>query len=120
WWGREKMKDLRKWAKDRMEARFSDTFFNLTILHAGVLPPPLLKRELEIRIVDELRRPPDEHHKKDDKKHHPPAAAGKGAKPEKPAPKAAAKPVPAKAKPQPKKKAAAKKKPAPKKSRPAA
>jgi len=131
WWGREKIKDLRKWAKDRMETRFSDTFFNLTILHAGVLPPALLKRELDIRIVDELRRPPDEHHKKDDKKHHAPAAhaaPGKAAKPAKPAKapapakpaKAKPKPKPkAKAKPKPKKKPAAKKKAARKKSRPA-
>jgi hypothetical protein len=132
WWGREKMRDLRKWAKDRMEARFSDLFFNMTVLHAGALPPPLLKRELEIKIVEELRRPPEEHHKKDDKKHHAPAAhatSAKSAKGAKPAPKKAApaKPPakpPAKAKPKAKAKPApkAKKKPRPapkKKSRPA-
>jgi hypothetical protein len=135
WWGREKMKDLRKWAKDRMETRFSDTFFHMTILHAGVLPPPLLKRELEFKIAEELRRPPDEHpHKKDDKKHHAPAgihaAPAKAAKPVKPAkaskpakaaapkakPKPAARPKPAKkkkARPAPKKKKAA----SPKKSK---
>jgi hypothetical protein len=93
YWGREKMKDLRKWAKDRMEARFTDSFFHMSILHAGVLPPPLLKRELEIKIVEELRRPPDDHpHKKDDKKHHAPAAhaaPGKAAKAAKPEPKPA-------------------------------
>ena len=112
YWGREKFKDLRKWAKDKMEARFTDNFFNMTILHAGVLPPPLLKRELEFKIAEELRRPPDEHHKKDDKKHHAAAAHGgpaKGAKGAKPA-KAPAKParkVLAKkiARPAPKKKA---------------
>jgi hypothetical protein len=108
WWGREKIKDLRRWAKDRMEARFTDTFFHMAILHAGVLPPAVLKRELDYRITEELRRPPDRpkddhHHKKDDKKH--PAAAhaahGKGAA------------APAKSKPAPPK-------PAPKKPKPAA
>ena len=119
YWGREKFKDLRKWAKDKMEARFTDNFFTMNILHAGVLPPPLLKRELEFRIVEELRRPPEEHHKKDDKKHHaaavhhPPAKAVKGAKPA--AAPAPAKKAPAKKKPHPapKKKA----KPAKKKKR---
>jgi hypothetical protein len=112
WWGREKMRELRKWAKDRMEARFSDTFFNVNILHAGVLPPPLLKRELEFKIGEELRRPPEEHHKKDDKKHHAVAAAGKGAKAVK-IEKPAKAPKPAKAAPKPK--PSPKKKPAPKK-----
>jgi hypothetical protein len=117
WWGREKLKDLRRWAKDRMEARFTDTFFHMAILHAGVLPPAVLKRELDYRITEELRRPPDRpkddhHHKKDDKKHPPAAHAphGKGAAapaksksaPPKPAPRkpkaAAHKPKPAKKK----------------------
>jgi hypothetical protein len=134
WWGREKLKELRKWAKDRMETRFSDTFFHMTILHAGVLPPPLLKRELEFKIAEELRRPPDEHpHKKDDKKHHAPAGvhaapakaskpskvekAGKPARPAKAA-KSKLKPKPKK-KPAKKKKAAARPMPSKKKARPA-
>src|SRR5882672_7289512 len=112
WWGREKMKDLRKWAKDRMETRFTETFFHMSILHAGVLPPPLLKREVDVRITEELRRPPDRpkddhHHKKDDKKHAAVAAKAGPAKaqakskaaPKKPAP--GPKPVPRKAKPAP-------------------
>jgi hypothetical protein len=84
WWGREKFRELRRWAKDKMEARFTDVFFNMSILHAGVLPPPLLKRELDIKITEELRRPPerpkdDHHHKKGDTKHHAAAAShGKG------------------------------------------
>jgi uncharacterized protein (DUF885 family) len=136
WWGREKMKDLRKWAKDKMESRFSDLFFHLSILHAGVLPPPLLKRELEHKITEELRRPPDRpkedhHHKKEDKKHAaasaksheahlkslkpvpkpgvPKKAAAKPAKKPKPAPKKAPKPRP-RPKPKAKSKPAKKKK----------
>jgi hypothetical protein len=121
WWGREKMKDLRKWAKDKMESRFTDLFFHMSILHAGVLPPPLLKRELEHKIIEELRRPPDRpkddhHHKKDDKKHAAANAKSHEAhlKSLKPAPKPA---VPKKMAAKPAKKAS---KPRPKaKSRPA-
>ncbi|MBV8878808.1 MAG: hypothetical protein JO332_02480 [Planctomycetaceae bacterium] len=121
WWGREKFRDLRKWAKDKMEARFSDVFYHMAILHAGVLPPPLLKREVDFKITEELRRPPDhpkDHHKKDDKKHAAAAhghdkgaheAHGKGKAAGKPAPKS--KPAPKKAvKPKAKSKPAAKKK----------
>jgi hypothetical protein len=134
WWGREKFRDLRKWAKDKMETRFNDLFYHLGILHAGVLPPPLLKRELDFKITEELRRPPDRpkddhHHKKDDKKHAAATTHGhaKGheahakakpvAKPapvKKAAPKAAAKKKP---KPAPKKTPKKKLKPAKKKKR---
>ena len=84
-----------------------------------------LKRELEVKIAEELRRPPDDHgHKKDDKKHshgahahaHPHAAAApaKKAKAAKPA-AAPAKAKAAKAKPvkKAKTKAKAKSKPRP-------
>ncbi|HEV3026724.1 MAG TPA: hypothetical protein VG457_04085, partial [Planctomycetota bacterium] len=109
WWGREKFRDLRRWAKDKMEARFNDLFYHMSILHAGVLPPPLLKRELDFKITEELRRPPDRpkddhHHKKDDKKH---AAAAPHGHPK-------GHEAHAKAKPVLKKLAVPKKKPAPK------
>jgi len=123
WWGRERYRELRKWAKDRMEARFTDSFFHMAILHAGVLPPALMKRELDYRITEELRRPPDrpkdDHHKKDDKKHAAGAHAvhGKGhPAPAAPKPKAKAK---AKGPPKPAPKKAARPKPTPKKSKPA-
>jgi hypothetical protein len=114
-----------------MESRFSDLFFHLSILHAGVLPPPLLKRELEHKIAEELRRPPDRpkedhHHKKEDKKHAAASAKSHEAhlKSLKPVPKpgvpkkAAAKPAPKKAsKPRPRLKPKAKSKPAKKKKK---
>jgi uncharacterized protein (DUF885 family) len=56
-WGRERLKDLKRWARNRMGARFSETFFHTALLRAGPLPPPLLKRELDLRIAEELRRP---------------------------------------------------------------
>jgi uncharacterized protein (DUF885 family) len=129
WWGREKFRDLRKWAKDKMETRFTDLFYHMSILHAGVLPPPLLKRELDYKITEELRRPPeplkgDHHHKKGEAKHA--AAAhghGKGheghakSAPKKAAPPAKAKPAKAKKAPKPKPKPKAKPKPAKKKKR---
>jgi uncharacterized protein (DUF885 family) len=124
WWGREKFRELRKWAKDKMETRFSELFFNLSVLHAGVLPPPLMKRELDVKITEELRRPPeDHHHKKGDAKHAAAAAHGHGkgheahARAKAPAAKAAPKPPPArKSKPTPPKAKA--KKPAGPKSKP--
>jgi len=123
WWGREKFRDLRKWAKDKMETRFTELFFNMSVLHAGVLPPPLMKRELDIKITEELRRPPDEHpHKKGDTKHPHAAAAAHGKGHEahakaKPAPKPKPAPAKKKSKPAPKKAA---KKPSKPKPRPAA
>lgn len=120
WWGREKFRDLRKWAKDKMEARFTDLFYHNAILHAGVLPPPLLKRELDHKITEELKRPPDrpkdDHHKKDDKKHAAAHAKGHDAhakaksKPAAPVKKAAAKPAPRKDRKAAKPKKAGKKK----------
>ena len=72
YWGRGQFRELRKWARDRMETRFNDLFFHTALLQAGALPPALLKRELEIRIADELCNPPehpkDERHKKEEKK----------------------------------------------------
>ena len=75
-WGRERLKELRRWAKDRLEARFTETFFHASILQSGPLPIPLLRRELDARIAEELRRPPDAP------KAHAPAPAG-GKKPAK-------------------------------------
>jgi len=114
WWGREKFRDLRKWAKDKMETRFTDLFYHNSILHAGVLPPPLLKRELDYKITEELKRPPDrpkdDHHKKDDKKHAAVHAKGHDAH-------AKAKPAAPVKKAAPKKEKAAKPKKAGKKKR---
>jgi uncharacterized protein (DUF885 family) len=63
YWGRDRFREIRRWAKDRMESRFSDTFFHTSILRTGALPIPLLKRQLDHLITEELRRPPDEHGK---------------------------------------------------------
>ncbi len=58
-WGRDRYRELRRWAKDEMEGRFSETFFHTAVLQSGLLPFPLLKRELAHRIAEELRKPPE-------------------------------------------------------------
>lgn len=63
YWGRDRLREIRRWAKDKMESRFTETFFHTSILKTGPLPPPLLKRQLDHLITDELHRPPDEHGK---------------------------------------------------------
>ncbi len=87
-WAREKLKDLRKWARDRMGPRFSETFFHTSFLQSGPIPIPLAKRELDLKISDELSRPLDRPEEK--KGHHPPAkphpAPVKGQPPARPAP----------------------------------
>jgi uncharacterized protein (DUF885 family) len=125
--GREAVKELKKWAKDKLGPRFTETFFHTSYLQSGPIPIPLAKREVELKIEEELKKPlekpKEDHHKKDDKKH---AAHAAPVHPPKAAPKAAAKvtpkaPAPAKKTPAPKK--ASKPKPRPKskpKSRPKA
>jgi uncharacterized protein (DUF885 family) len=56
-WGRERIRDLRRWVKDRMKARFTDAFFNNAVLRAGGLPSAALRRELEWRVQEELNKP---------------------------------------------------------------
>ena len=104
--GREAIKELKKWAKDRLGPRFSETFFHTAFLQSGPIPIGLAKRELELRIEEELKKPLEEHPKKDDKKHPPVHHTPKHVAPAKPAPKPqppkkAAPPKP-KSKPQPK------------------
>jgi uncharacterized protein (DUF885 family) len=120
--GREAIKDLKKWAKDRLGPRFSETFFHTAYLQSGPISVALAKRELDLRIEEELKKPlekpKEEHHKKEDKK-HPPAHPPK--LPPRPAPKppAGKKPLPARPKPRPKPPSRLKAKPRPK-PRPAA
>jgi len=110
-WGRERLKEIKRWAKDRMRNRWSEFFFHTAVLQAGSLPPKLLKRDLEWRIDEELKKPVS----KDEKK----AKAEK--KPEKKPPaKPARKPkAKARAKPKPRRKPRpAKKKPKARKTAP--
>ena len=58
-WGRDRMRDLRKWTKDRLKGRYTETFFNNSVLRAGGLPIAALRRELDWRVQEELRRPAD-------------------------------------------------------------
>jgi uncharacterized protein (DUF885 family) len=115
--GRESIKDLKKWAKDRMGPRFTETFFHTAFLQSGPIPASVTKRELEGRIDEELKKPPEEHGKKDDKK-HPPAHPGKHGPAAHPA-KGTARPEggkahpPAKTRPHPRPKGAAKARPKP-------
>jgi hypothetical protein len=115
--GRESIKELKKWAKDRLGPRFTETFFHTAYLQSGPIPVALAKREVDLRIEEELKKPlekpKEEHHKKEDKRHppaHPAKTATKlppkpaskppaGKKPPKASPKARPKP---KARPRPK------------------
>ena len=56
-WGRDRIRDLRRWVKDKMKVRFTDTFFNNSVLRAGGLPSGALRRELEWRVAEELKKP---------------------------------------------------------------
>lgn len=58
-WGRERLRELRRAARGRLESRFTDAFFHTALLRSGPVPVPLLRRELEARIAEELRRPSD-------------------------------------------------------------
>jgi len=84
-YGKEKIKELRKWAKERMRGRWNETFFHHAVLLAGALPWKLLKRDVEWRVEEELKKPPedDKHakHAKHAAKDHAPAKAHAPAKP---------------------------------------
>ncbi len=62
--GKERIKELKKWTRELMGKRFTETFFHHQVAICGPLPPKLLKRELEWRIEEELKKPPP----KDDEK----------------------------------------------------
>jgi uncharacterized protein (DUF885 family) len=87
-WGRERLRELRKWARDRMEGRFTESFFHGSLLRCGPVPLHVLRRELDAKIAEELRRPPDRPDEK--RPHHPPPAARR---PSRPAPKKRPKPA---------------------------
>ncbi|MHC4606167.1 MAG: DUF885 domain-containing protein [Planctomycetota bacterium] len=55
-YGKERMKDLKKWARGKMKSRFEEAFFHEAVLQAGALPMPLLRRELEWRIEEKLEK----------------------------------------------------------------
>lgn len=55
--GREQVVDLLKHARERMKARFSETFAHNALLKAGPIPLKLMKRELDWRIDEELAKP---------------------------------------------------------------
>ncbi len=55
--GRDRIKELRKWMKEKMKGRFSDQFFHTSILKSTPLPMKILQQELSWRIKDELARP---------------------------------------------------------------
>jgi len=56
--GKEKIKELKKWTREQMKARFNETFFHMAILQSGPLPISILRKELQWRITEELKRPP--------------------------------------------------------------
>jgi uncharacterized protein (DUF885 family) len=74
-WGRDHLKEVRRWAKDRLEARFTESFFHTTLLKSGPIPLALSRRELDHAIAEELRRPPDEHDHRKGHGHASPAKA---------------------------------------------
>src|SRR5688572_4967325 len=75
-WGRDRMRELRKRTKDRMKARFTELFFNNSVLRAGGLPMAALYKELDWRVEEELAKPVDA-----------PEKSGKGSRAAKPAAK---------------------------------
>jgi hypothetical protein len=58
-WGRDRMRDLRKRVKDKLKGRYSELFFNNSVLRAGGLPMAALVKELDWRSEEELARPVD-------------------------------------------------------------
>jgi uncharacterized protein (DUF885 family) len=91
-WGRDRMRDLRKRVKDRMKGRFTELFFNNSVLRAGGLPVAALFKELDWRVDEEMKRPLDAP-EKPGKASRNGRAPAKSKKPAKPAPK---KPAPRK------------------------
>ena len=58
-WGRDRMRELRKRTKERMKGRFTELFFNNSVLRAGGLPMAALYKELDWRVQEELAKPVD-------------------------------------------------------------
>ena len=56
-YGKERIRELRTWARGKMKSRFNDSFFHKEFLQAGALPIPILKKDLEWRIEEELKKP---------------------------------------------------------------
>lgn len=54
--GKEGIKDLKKFARGRMKGKFNETFFHDVLLYAGSLPLAALRKELEWKAVDALKR----------------------------------------------------------------
>jgi uncharacterized protein (DUF885 family) len=58
-WGRDRIRDLRKRVKDKLKGRYTELFFNNSVLRAGGLSMGALAKELEWRSDEELARPLD-------------------------------------------------------------
>jgi uncharacterized protein (DUF885 family) len=58
-WGRDRIRDLRKRVKDKLKGRYTELFFNNSVLRAGGLSMGALAKELEWRSDEELARPHD-------------------------------------------------------------
>jgi uncharacterized protein (DUF885 family) len=57
YYGRERLKELKRHIKERMKGRFSEAFFHTAIVQSGAIPLSLLRTELELKTDEELRRP---------------------------------------------------------------
>ncbi len=55
--GKSRMKNLRKWTKEKMKGRFTDRFFHNAVLKSTPLPFTILQQELTWRIDEELAKP---------------------------------------------------------------
>ncbi|MDP6958031.1 MAG: DUF885 domain-containing protein, partial [Planctomycetota bacterium] len=55
--GKSRMKELRKWTKEKMKGRFTDRFFHDAVLKTTPLPFKILQKELTWRIEEELAKP---------------------------------------------------------------
>jgi len=62
-WGRDRIRDLRKWTKDHLKGRYTELLFNNAVLRAGGLPIVALRKELEWRVQEELSRPAEQPEK---------------------------------------------------------
>lgn len=54
--GKEKIKELKRYVKDKMRSKFNERFFHNTLLSAGSLPAKLLKKEFDWKIEKELKK----------------------------------------------------------------
>ncbi|HTF57920.1 MAG TPA: DUF885 domain-containing protein [Planctomycetota bacterium] len=90
-WGRDRIRELRKWVRDKMKGRFTEPFFNNSVLRAGGLPIGALRHELEWRVQEELQKPVVKDPEKEGK-------SPRNGRPAEPAKAPAKRPRPAKAK----------------------